>query len=135
MRRDPRALSQRGELRPHHDRMNSRRYPSDRGEATVGAGDDVLTADESAELHDPLCDEVGVFDEVRRRVDDPRNENFAVREANISPELPLMGMARVRRLDRIGLRTDVEDQIDDPIEGDVERVRSLVVAPADVVAD
>src|SRR5271166_3780035 len=64
--RDRGALGERGELGPHHGGMylGGERGPG--GEPAVGAGDDVLPADQARILADAVGDELGVLDVVGR---------------------------------------------------------------------
>src|SRR5262247_3288988 len=74
----PRALSERFELRPHDRGMDAAMERSLR-EAAIGAGDDVLAADEPGEPHNPLGDQRRMLDHVGGVADDAWNEHFACR--------------------------------------------------------
>ena len=75
-------------------------WPDALAEAAIGAGDDVLFADQRGVLHQPLGDQLGVLDQVRRVADDARHERLAVRQLDVLPDRPIVLVARVRRLDR-----------------------------------
>jgi len=67
--------------------------------------------------------------------DDAGNENLAVGQVHVLPHLPFMLVPRVRGLERIGLRSNFEDEVNERFEGDVRRVRSVPAAPAHVIAN
>ena len=48
--------------------------------AAIGAGDDVLAADEAREPQDAFGDEFGMLHDVRAVADDARGENLAFRQ-------------------------------------------------------
>src|ERR1700689_4342539 len=64
--RDLRAFGERRELGPHHGGMHLGREAGPRGEPAVGAGDDVLPADQAGVLADAVGDQLGMLDVVRR---------------------------------------------------------------------
>src|SRR5262245_46375020 len=92
--RKPRALGERFELRPHDRGMDPAMERALR-EAAVGAGDDVLTADELAEPHDPLGDERGMLDHISGVTDDARNEHLPLWQLDVLPHHPFMLVARI----------------------------------------
>src|SRR6266850_771103 len=61
LRGELRTLRQGLELRPHDAGVDPAVHRA-LGEAAVGAGDDVLAADQTGEPHDPLAHQFGVFD-------------------------------------------------------------------------
>jgi len=67
--------------------------------------------------------------------DDAGNENLAVRQLHVLPHLPFVLVPRVRGFERIGLRPNFEDEVNQRLEGDVRRVRSIPAAPAHMIAD
>jgi len=67
--------------------------------------------------------------------DNAGNKNLAVGQFYILPHLPFVLVPRVGRLERIGLRPNFEDEVNDRFEGDVCRVRSVPAAPAHMIAD
>ncbi len=66
--------------------------------------------------------------------DDTGNENFAVGQLDVLPHLPFVLVPRVSGFERIGLRANFEDEINQRLEGHVRRVRSVPAAPAHVIA-
>jgi hypothetical protein len=66
--------------------------------------------------------------------DDARNENLSVGQLNVLPHLPFVLVPRVRSFERIGLRPNFEDEVNQRLEGDVRRVRSVPTAPAHMIA-
>jgi hypothetical protein len=67
--------------------------------------------------------------------DDAGNENLAVRQFHILPHLPFVLVPRVCCLERIGLRPNFEDEVNQCFEGNVRRMRSVPAAPAHMIAD
>src|SRR5262245_4155071 len=64
------SLGEGGELEPRHARVRVIEPHGRGGEPAVGAGDDVLAADEAGESLDPLGDQLRVLDEVGGVADD-----------------------------------------------------------------
>jgi hypothetical protein len=64
----------------------------------------------------------------------PRDEPFPFRELDLLPHAPFMFMAGIRRFDRIGLGLDLQDEVDDILEGDIELMGAVIAAPAHVYA-
>src|SRR5882724_6425096 len=71
-------------------------------EAAVGAGDDILAADQVGKAQNALRDQLRMFDDVGGMTDNPRDENLAFREFYLLPHPPLVFMARVGGLDQVG---------------------------------
>ena len=59
-------------------------------EAAIGAGNDVLTADDRGVAQDAVGDELRVFDKVGSMADDARHQHFARRQLRLLPDAPLM---------------------------------------------
>ena len=72
--------------------------------AAIGAGDDILPADDVGVAHDPVGDDLGMFDDVGRVADDARDEQLAVGQLDVLPDAPFVLMADIARFDRIGRR-------------------------------
>src|SRR5690606_23810918 len=104
-------------------------------EAAVRARDYVLAPDDVRVAHDAVRDEPRMLD--RRRVvgDDARDEYLPLRQLHVLPHAPLVLVAHVRRLDRVGAGIDPQDEVDDVIERCVRYVRCVPAAEAKVVAD
>src|SRR5258708_34825872 len=95
--REPRAFHQRLELRPHDAGVDPAVHRT-LGEAAVGAGDDVLAADQAGEPHDPVAHQFGVLDGVGGMADDARPQYFAGRQLDLLPYPPAVLVARVGAL-------------------------------------
>jgi hypothetical protein len=67
--------------------------------------------------------------------DNAGNKNLAVGQLHVLPHLPFVLVSRVGCLERIGLRPNFEDEVNDPFKRDVRRVRSVPTAPAHMIAD
>src|SRR5437899_10453292 len=132
--RQTRALREHAEFLPHDARVHARGREPLR-EPTVHAGDDVLADDEPGASHDPLGDQLGLLDAVRRVRDDPGDENLAGRELERLPDVILVLVTRVRGLEREGSRLDLQDHRCDLVQRRVGRVGPVPAAPAHVVAD
>ena len=91
----------------------------ERGEATVGPGDDTLLADDIDELPEPFRDQFGVLDAVSLGVDYPNDKRLVVRQLNVLPNGPFMLMARICRLHVDELCSRLKDQVDDVLKGDI----------------
>src|SRR5690348_5189003 len=104
-------------------------------EAAVGAGHDVLAADELGVADETLRDELGVLYEVGAVADHAGDQHRALRQPHLLEDPPLVLVAWVRGLDRIAARAHLEDDVDDVPERNVALVRSVEAAPADVQPD
>src|SRR5262249_37479149 len=118
------AVGKRLQLRPRNLRMDAE------SQAAIGAGNDVLTTNEAREAHDAVGDELGMLDDIGRVADDTRDENLARGQRRRLPELPLVLVARVGRLDRVGTRLDSQHEIKNVLERQIVRVRPVPAAPA-----
>ena len=85
-------------------------------EAAIGAGDDVLAADDLGIAQDAVGDELRVLDEVGGVADHTRHQHLARRQFRLLPYPPLVLVPHIGSLERISLRLHVEDQIDDVLE-------------------
>jgi hypothetical protein len=104
------------------------------GEPAVGARHDPVPADELRQAHDALRHELGMLDHVGGVADHPRREHLALGQSHALPHAPFVLVARVRALDEIGPRLDLEHQVDDVLERHVGHVRAGPASPADVIA-
>ncbi len=66
--------------------------------------------------------------------DDARDENPAVRQLHLFPDGIFVLVARIRAFDQIGLRLDLQQQVDDALELEVESMRAVPAAPAQMIA-
>ena len=48
-------------------------------EPAIGRGDDALTSDQISKPHDPICDELWVFDDIRRVTNDTGQDQLVIR--------------------------------------------------------
>lgn len=99
--------------------MHARRPGAEGAKTAVRRRDDVLAADPLRVLDEPLADELRRFDEEADAIDDTGDEDLPVRELHVLPDFPFMGVPRVGRLDRVGLRLHLEDEVHDLLEGHV----------------
>src|SRR5262245_50646470 len=127
------ALSEHTELFPHDARVHARGREPLR-EAAVDPRDDVLTTDQSRVAQDPLGHQLRVFDAIRRVGDDARDEDLAGWELEAFPDVILVLVARVRRLEREGARLDLENHRRDLPERRIRRVGAVPASPAHVIA-
>src|SRR5687768_17487420 len=61
-----------------------------RPEAAVGAGHDVLSADDHGITHQTVGDDLGMLDDVGSMSDDPGYDHFALGKFHILPHTPLV---------------------------------------------
>jgi hypothetical protein len=115
--RQGRPLRQRFELGPSDLRMHSA------AETAIGGGDDPLPADEVGEANNPLGDEFGVLDDVGGVADDPWQDQLVVGQFDILPDFPLVLVAHIAGLERIGTGVDGQHDIDDVAHRDVGGMR------------
>src|SRR5262244_1638732 len=103
LRCNPRTFDQRGELCPSDIGMDLVAGGGGR-KATVVACQDVLAPDDAREALNALRDEFRVLDLIDAVRDHARNEDLPRRQLDLLPDLPFVRVARVGRLDGIGLR-------------------------------
>src|SRR5215469_12582794 len=109
----PGALDEGLELRPRDLRMDAA------AETAIGRRNDPLPPDQPRKAHDPIGDELGVFDDIRRMADDARHDQFAVGQFDVPPHLPFMRMAHIAGLERVGAGLDRQHYIDDVAQWEV----------------
>ena len=105
------------------------------GESAIGAGDDVLAADDPGVAHDPLGDELRVLDQVRGVADDSRNEDRAVERPDVLEDVVLVIVPRIRRFEGIRAGVDLQEDVDDVLQLHVVDTRADVDAVAGVEAN
>src|SRR3990172_4034072 len=115
---DARPLHLRGQLRPNHLFV-----PHAGADAAVGAGLDVLAADALGVAHQPLGHQFGMLDEVGRVGDDARHQHPALRQPDLLPDVVLVVVAHVRRLNGVLPGLDRYQDVGDVLELDVVDVR------------
>ena len=69
-----------------------------RAEAAVRPGDHIFAPDDRRVVTDALCDKLRVLDRIGVVADDARDEDFALWQLDVLPEMPFVRVARVRRL-------------------------------------
>ena len=82
-------------------------------EAAVGAGDDIVAADQVGKTHYSFRHQLRMFDDVGGMTDNPRDEYFALRQFYLLPDVPLVFVARVGGLDQVGADPYLQQQTDD----------------------
>ncbi len=86
-------------------------------------------------FHDALGHQLRMLDQHGRMADHARDQHLVLRQLGIPPDLPLVLVARVRRLERIGAGVDLQDDVEQVLDLHVVHARSHVDAVAGVVAD
>ena len=99
-------------------------------EAAIGAGDDVLAADDRGVAQDAVGDQLRVLDEVGGMADDTRHQHLTRRQSGVLPHPPFMLVPHIGGLEGIGLRLHLEDQIDDVLERQIMGVRPRASCPS-----
>src|SRR5215813_2894901 len=79
-----------------------------RTDAAVGACLNVFLADDAGVVNQSLGDQPGCFNQVGRMADDARDQDLAVGEPDVAPDLPLVGVPDVAGLDGVGLGVDLQ---------------------------
>ena len=82
-------------------------------EAAVGAGDDIVAADQVGKTDKALRHQLGMFDDVGGMADNPRDEYLAAREFYLLPDAPLVFVSRIGGLDQVGADPYLQQQTDD----------------------
>src|SRR5262249_22676438 len=100
-------LDQPLELSPHDGRMLALVHRP-LGKPTVGPGHDSLSAHHASEVYNSLRHRFGMLDHCSGMRDDAGNEHLALGQLHVFPHAPLIRMAGVRCLHRVGLGLDPE---------------------------
>src|ERR1700722_17245562 len=91
------ALRQRSEFRPDDVRIDG--GLTNPGAVTaIASGDDIFAADQFGVIGDPVRDHFGMFDEIRLRLDDARNQHLALGQLHLFEHGKLMRMPGIRCL-------------------------------------
>src|SRR5207249_5647703 len=122
------------ELRPHDTRVDVRVAPRLRRETAVGASDHALPSDSPREADNALSDQLRVLYQIGRVGDDAGDNRLAFRQPHLLPDVVLVLVTRVRRLERVGASVDLEHDIDDVLEWHVVDTGTNVDAVAGVEA-
>src|SRR5262249_50609599 len=125
LRGDARALGHRAELRPD-DALVDLLRAGEGAEAAVRARDHVLATYRGREPDDALGDQLRVLDHHVRLRDDAGDEHGALGQLHVSPQRPLVLVARVRGLERVGPSAHLEDNVDEVFELHVVHARADV---------
>src|SRR5881397_2514998 len=104
-------------------------------ETAVGGGDDALLSHEVGEARDALGHELGVLDHVGGVAHDARQDQLAVGQLHVLPHLPLVLVAHVAGLERVGAALDGQHDVDDVSHGNVGGVGAVPAAPAEMQPD
>src|SRR5262249_32733178 len=104
------------------------------GEPTIHASNHVLPAHQPGISHNAFLHQLGVLDGVCGVCNDPRNEYLALGELDVFPHVILMFMARVGGLHRVGLRPDLQHEVDHVPQREIGHVGAVPATPADMVA-
>ena len=123
------ALGQRFELGPRDLRMDAA------AEAAVGGGDDPLPADRAREARDALRHQLRMLDDVGGVAHDARQDDLVLGQHDVVPHLPLVLVADIGGLERVGAALDGQHHVDDVAHRDVGRVGPVPASPAEVKAD
>src|SRR5215831_17823061 len=97
-----RPLRQCPELRPYDTRVDVRLAPRLRRETAVSASNHALSPDGSRKAHDPLRDQLRVLHQIGRMGDDTGDNRLALRQPHLLPDVVLVLVTRVGRLERVG---------------------------------
>src|SRR4029453_5566058 len=95
----------------------------------IGAGDDVLAADETRVEKDAIGDELGVLDDIASVTDDAWNKDLACRQLGFFPDLPFVFVSRICGLDRIRAGSHLEHKIDHVLQRKIMRGGSVPASP------
>src|SRR5215471_1317803 len=109
------AFRQRAKLRPLDLRMDADHVPTLR-ESAICAGDDVFLANHTRVVLDAPRDQLRMLHHVRLVRDDAWNQDLAFGQLDVLPDHPLVLVPRIRRLDRVRLGIDLQNQVDDVLE-------------------
>src|SRR5262245_23100620 len=101
---------------------------------TIGTSDDVLSPDEARKQGDAISDEFGMLDDVARMTDNAGNQNLAARQLHFFPKFPFMLVPRVGCLDGIRAGFHFQHEVDDMLQRQIVRMRSVPTSPANVIA-
>src|SRR5262245_23724045 len=105
-----------------------------RGEAAIGAGDDVFSSDDLGIANKSLGNEFRVLDDVAGVRDDARDQTLAGRQPNRLPYMVLVFVSRVRTFEGVESSLDLQHVANDVLQFGVEDPRTLVYSVAGVKA-
>ncbi len=77
-------------------------------------------------------DELGVLDHVADVPNDARQQHLALGQLHVVPDQHLVHVPVVRAFDRVALRADLQNRVEDRLQRHVGRVRRVPATPADV---
>ena len=88
-----------------------------------------------AKVDDAVGDQLGVLDDIGRVTDDTGDQDLAVGQFDVLPDLPFMRVTDIAGFDRERPGTHLQQHVDDAPERQVGGVRPVPAAPADVITD
>src|SRR5262245_6697570 len=131
---DVRAFTQGPQLCPH-DALFHELRARERAEAAVDAREHACAvADRGHRRGDPVGDDLGMLDDVGRRVDDAGQEQHIAWEWMLAERRELVLVARARERQRERANLGLVDDRQERLERHVVGMRAVVVAPAEVQA-
>jgi hypothetical protein len=71
-----------------------------------------------------------MFHEICGMTDHAWHQGTVVREQNVAPDMPFVGMPYVARFNRVAPRLDLDQQVGDEAQFDVVYMWSMTAAPA-----
>ena len=74
----------------------------------IGAGDDVVAAEEAGEAHDALAHELRMLDDVGGVADDAWDQHLSGLKLRRLPDVPFVGVARIGGLERVMADADLQ---------------------------
>src|SRR6266851_7872641 len=110
LRSEPRALDQGLEFGPGYARCDGA-GAGEGIEAAVRAGNDVFATDDAGETYNTLRDDLRVFDVVGAGIDQARDEDLPLRQADLLEDLPFMFVARIGGFEGERAALDLEQQV------------------------
>ena len=105
-----------------------------RAETAIRAGDHVLASDDPRVAHEALRHQFRVLDQRDTMRHDAGQQHLALGQLDVLPDRPFMIVPRVRRLEGIGGRLDLQHQVDVVLELEIGGARRDVRAVAGVEA-
>src|SRR5262245_37928208 len=129
-----RPLRQYPELRPYDTRVDVRLASRLRRKTAVSASNHALSPDSPRKAHDALCDQLRVLHQIGRVGDDAGDNRLALWQSHLLPDVVLVLVTRVGRLERVGASVDLEHDVDDVLKGHVVDTGANVDAVAGVEA-
>src|SRR5262245_58666369 len=118
--REPGPLCQSLEFFPDDLGMDLGPVTGLRGEAAIGAGDDVFSSDDLGIANKSLGNEFRMLDDVAGVRDDARDQTLAGRQPNRLPYMVLVFVSRVRTFEGVESSLDLQHVANDVLQFGVE---------------